>query len=100
MAQQIIVIDNVTGTKQLQDLPSVAGRPFEGEVDVGVGGADEFQLPASTFVADSIIWLFINLSGPYREGLSHDFTRDVANQKILMNWSVTEGNYVRIAVFK
>jgi hypothetical protein len=103
-------IDDVTGRKYLTEL--FVDQYF----DVGIGGQSEFivtqtfsaiskidilykPVPEIIFVDEVPVDTIILNAGELREGATHDYERDVVNNKITTNYVIPSGAWIKVRVW-
>lgn len=100
MALNVLVIDTTTG--RYIDSGQVPASPSgftKDDFTTGGGGATDFVLTNSTLTAIKEVVALVN-GVEKREGTNpEDFTRNVALNKIVFNYNIPSGNWVRIRVY-
>lgn len=90
MANRLVLFDDITLRKKLGGVPLT--QPLDEQFDIGVGGVVELT-SANAFTAQTKIDVFHN-GQLIREGAPHSWTRDVATQKILFNYTIPQNAWV------
>lgn len=96
--QRYLTIDDVTGKAKLGAQASGSGPLYVVEdFDTGPSGQTNFTL-AQAFLSQTLIIVMIN-GIEMREGVSKDFQRNVALNRIEFNYNIPKEQWVRFRIF-
>lgn len=99
MALRYALIDDSTHGLKRGPPATAGGATFDNQKFTVAGASQtQFQCSTITFEADTLMVVLIN-GVEYEEGASLDWTRDVNNQRININWAVQNGSRVTVRVF-